>query len=280
LLMTVDIVTIVLLVIVGLAVSIFTSMIGGMGGPVYIPLLIFGFDFDIHTAIPLSLATMIPTAAFGSWGHYKRGDIFIRGGLFIAAFAFLGVAVGTYLSTVIAEKPLELFFGIVLILFTYPLYLERSSRQEKQFETAAENDPIETLAHPFAVDIVKEVELGVLGLASGLTAGLFGVSGAATLVVGMFLMGVSAEVVAGTSLFVLLFKAIFGFGWHATIGAHFPLEVAVALVLGTTVGANFGPRLLDSLGDQVEPVLGLLILVLDFLLGVIMITSGAGLLSI
>lgn len=278
--MAVDIVTIALLVIVGLTVSVFTSMIGGMGGPVYIPLLIFGFDFSIHTAIPLSLATMIPTAMFGSWGHYKRGDIFIRGGLYLAAFAFVGVAVGTFLSTVIAEKPLELFFGIVLILFTYPLYLERSSRQEEQFKTAAENNPIETLAHPFAVDVVQEVELGVLGLASGLTAGLFGVSGAATLVVGMFLMGISAEVVAGTSLFVLLFKAVFGFGWHAAIGSHFPLEVALALVLGTTFGANVGPRLLDYLGDQVEPVLGLLILVLDFLLGVIMIASGADLIAL
>lgn len=275
-----DPLTLGLLVLVGLFVSAFTSMIGGMGGPVYIPLLIFGFDFSIHTAIPLSLATMIPTAAFGSWGHYKRGDIFIRGGLFLAAFAFVGVAIGTFLTTVIAEKPLELFFGIVLILFTYPLYLERSSRSQRQLTMTAESEAFECLIHPFSVGIVQELEFGIVGFASGLTAGLFGVSGAATLVVGLFLLGISAEVVAGTSLFVLMFKAIFGFGWHTAIGAHFPLQVAVALVIGTTFGANIGPRLLDYLGDHVEPVLGLMFLVLDFVLGLLMIASGAELIAL
>lgn len=275
-----DPVLIALLILTGLGVSTFTSMIGGMGGPVYIPLLIFGFNYSIHIAIPLSLVTMIPTAAFGSWGHYKRGDIFVRGGALLAAVAFVGVGVGTFLSTVIAEKPLELFFGIVLILFTYPLYLERSSRQDHQLSAATDGTPSDPLIHPFSVNVVKEIELGAVGFASGLTAGLFGVSGAATLVVGLFLMGISAEIVAGTSLFVLFFKAIFGTAWHTAIGAHFPLEVALFLALGTAIGANIGPRLLDYLGEQTEPILGLLFLMLDFALGILMIASGAELIAL
>ena len=55
-----------LLPILGIFVGFLVTFIGGGGGAIYIPLLMFGLGFTFKEAVPISLATMIFTSFFNA----------------------------------------------------------------------------------------------------------------------------------------------------------------------------------------------------------------------
>ena len=257
-----------LLPFLGIFVGFLVTFIGGGGGAIYIPLLVFGFGMTMKQAVPLSLATMIFTSFFGSISHYKQGHIHWRGGILAVCGALIGTGLGAYISTIASELVLRRAFGILMFIMIYPMYLEIKGR--KQRETSKELiEDIHILDHPFQHGWFITIMIFLIGMASGTAAGLFGVSGVVTLIVGFYLIGVKPKVIVGTSIFILFFKALSGFLWHLSL-AHINWTIVLLLALGTSIGSFFGPFVLSKIHHEkaenmLEKIFIVIIAVLGFL---------------
>ena len=153
---------------------------------------------------------MIFTSLFGSISHIKHKNVHWKGGLLAVAGALIGTGLGTHISTIAPELILTRAFGILMFIMVYPMWIEMSSKHEKLDDEEMSRN-IHILANPFSHGWFITIMIFLIGLGSGTAAGLFGVSGVVTLIVGFYLIGVKAKVIVGTSIFILFFKALSGF---------------------------------------------------------------------
>ena len=260
--------------VIGIFVGAFVTFIGGGGGAIYIPLLVFLCGLSFKEAVPVSLATMIFTSFFGSISHYRQGHVHLKGGLLTAAGAVFGTGIGTYISTVAPELVLRKAFGVLMLLMIFPMYMEIQARRKAEPAEEIARD-VDLLEHPFRHGLPKAVGIVLIGLVSGTAAGVFGVSGVVTLIVGFYLIGITPTIIVGTSIFILLFKAASGLLWHMATGpVYWP--AALWLGLGTSIGGFLGPEILARMHSKTaENVLETIFLVIVVALGILFLTRPA-----
>lgn len=105
---------------------------------------------------------------------------------------------------------------------------------------------------------------GLVGLAGGVMAGIFGIGGGLVIVPGLILLlGMTAKQAAGTSLAALLLPVgILGAAEYWRAG-HIDVRIAVLVALGILVGAFFGARLAIELPNEVvQRAFGVLLVVI------------------
>ena len=102
----------------------------------------------------------------------------------------------------------------------------------------------------------------LVGLAVGVLAAIMGVGGGFIMVPAMiYLLGVPTKVVVGTSLFQITFVTAFTTLMHAVSYNTVDIMLAVLLILGGVVGAQFGTTLGAKLrAEQLRILLALLVL--------------------
>ena len=104
-------------------------------------------------------------------------------------------------------------------------------------------------------------------------AGLFGTSGTASIVAGLYILGLPVTVVVGTSVLVVLFNAVSGFAGHLIVG-QFNLTLLLFLGSGSVIGGFFGPKILARINVQtLEKVYGILFILLVITFGIIMLVK-------
>ena len=102
-------------------------------------------------------------------------------------------------------------------------------------------------------------------------AGLFGTSGTATIVAGLYILDLPVTVVVGTSVLVVLFNAVSGSAGHLVTGSFDPVLVLL-LGSGAVIGAFLGPKILARINVQtLEKVYGVLFTLLVVGFGLAMI---------
>lgn len=222
--------------IAGLAIGLLVTLLGGGGGVFYLPVLVAVFGVPYKVAVPTSIATIIPTTLFGSVSHYRDGNVAWRTGTVVIVGTVLGTLIGTQLAGQFTNETLERAFGLFLLTIAALSAL----RSEDSLDTES--------LHAWS--------RGTLGISIGAVAGvataLFGISGTPILLPGLYLLGLSARVVIGTSVFVILGNAVGGVFWYSQLqGVDWRL---VALFgSGTAVGALITPYFYRYLpGDTLE----------------------------
>ncbi len=253
---------ILLLLLTGVIVGLLVTVFGGGGGFFYVPLLTLVFQVPTQYAVATSLASIIPTAALGSAGHYRQGNLDIPLGLVFGFGGIIGALAGAVASGMIPPAILGKLFGIFMIVMSVPMLFSARKRTDAGTETAAASRPLTP---------GRAVEGAGFGIVSGAMAGLIGVSGTPPVIAGLYIMGLPALRVVGTSLFVLLFNAVAGLTGHLMIGqVHW--ELALFLAMGAATGAYLGPRYLSTIKTPaMEKFYGRFFTVLVIALGIAMI---------
>jgi hypothetical protein len=91
----------------------------------------------------------------------------------------------------------------------------------------------------------------LLGFLSGMLTVLLGVGGGFVVVPAMiYLLGMSAQVVVGTSLLQILFVTAATTLVHATTTKSVDIVLAVLLLIGSVIGAQFGARLAQTVQPE------------------------------
>jgi len=247
--------------LVGLVIGILVTMFGGGGGFFYVPILTLLFRVPTQIAAATSLAATIPTVAVGSLEHYRKGNINLKMGIIFGVAGLVGAFGGAYLSASISSVLLQKLFGVYAVALTIPMAL--TSR--KRFK----NQGVEKTGS-VSLDSSKIILSAIFGIVSGIMAGLFGTSGTATIVAGLYILGLPVTAVVGTSVLVVLFNALSGFAGHVMVG-QFNLMLFLFLGGGAVLGAFLGPKFLAKINVQtLEKVYGILFTLLVVVFGLMM----------
>jgi uncharacterized membrane protein YfcA len=137
-----------------------------------------------------------------------------------------------------------------MLILTYPMYLEMKSIESIDGKESENKNlrEINILEHPFSHGFFIPIMIFIIGLVSGISAGLFGVSGVVSLIVGFYLIKIKPKIIVGTSVFILFFKALSGFLWHVPLmEVDLKWDIILLLGLGTSTGGLLGPWLLSKM---------------------------------
>jgi uncharacterized protein len=108
-------------VVIGFAAGVSSGLLGIGGGIIFVPGLVFFLSLSQLTAGATSLVAIVPVAIVGAWRQRGYGNLRVRDGLAIGMLSLPGVAAGVLLADALPERPLELMFAGVQIVFAVGL---------------------------------------------------------------------------------------------------------------------------------------------------------------
>jgi uncharacterized protein len=275
------------LVIIGLGglVGLLTGMVGVGGGFLTTPILIF---YGIPPAVAVASATtqITGTSISGVLAHRRRKGVDLRMGAVVIAGGVLGSILGGFLFRLLQNLgQIDTVISIlyVLLLSSIGLLMAKESATAlgilKPSQRALErgkrrHNPI-IAALPFrwrfyrsGLYISPLAPLG-LGFISGMLTVLLGVGGGFIMVPAMiYLLGMSAQVVVGTSLLQILFVTAVTTIVHATTTRSVDIVLAGLLLLGSVVGAQYGARFAQKMKPELlRMILAIVVLAVAFRMG-------------
>jgi uncharacterized membrane protein YfcA len=270
------------LVIIGLGglVGLLTGMVGVGGGFLITPILIF---YGIPPAVAVASANtqITGTSISGVLAHRTRrgvdvqmGVVLIAGGIvgsLAGGFVFHWLQQGGQIDTVISILYVVLLGGIGILMareaagalaILKPRQRERAARRHNPLIASL---PMRWRFYRSGLYISPLAPLG-LGFFTGVLTVLLGVGGGFIMVPAMiYLLGMSAQVVVGTSLLQILFVTAVTTLVHATTTRSVDIVLAVLLLLGSVIGAQVGARLAQKLKPELlRMILAIVILGVAF----------------
>ena len=272
------------LVIVGLGglVGLLTGMVGVGGGFLTTPILIF---YGIPPAVAVASATtqITGTSISGVLAHRRRKGVDYRMGAVIIAGGIVGSIAGGFLFRLlqqIGQFDTAISLLYVILLGSVGLLMARESATAlniiKPSEKARERPkrrhnpfiaalPMRWRFYDSGLYISPLAPVG-LGFVSGMLTVLLGVGGGFIMVPAMiYLLGMSAQVVVGTSLLQILFVTAATTLVHATTTQSVDIVLAVLLLLGSVIGAQYGARLAQKMKPELlRMVLAIIVLGVAF----------------
>jgi uncharacterized membrane protein YfcA len=207
-------------------------MFGVGGGILIVPALVLLLHFEQRLAHGTSLAAVLPIAASGLTALAIEDKVDWPVGVFLAIGAMAGAVIGTHILHVLPERVLGLIFAGLLVVTAVRLLVDHSSASGRDDLT-----------------VVGAIGLVVIGVATGILAGLLGVGGGIIMVPAMIVLyGIPSAVAKGTSLFVILPTSIMG-TWRNRKKHNVDLHVAAAVGLAGVV-SGFPAGLIAARMDE------------------------------
>ncbi len=246
------------IVLLGLAVGLLSGMFGVGGGFLTTPLLIvYGIPPTVAAASAASQVT--GASVSGVFAHFRRDGVDLHMAWVLIGGGVLGSAAGALLfrilqasgqiDTVIALLYVVMLGSIGWLMLSESLGAIRSARtgvtiraRRRRHHPMVAALPLRWRFYRSGLYISPLAPL-LLGFATGILTMLLGVGGGFILIPAMlYLLGMPAQVVVGTSLFQILFVSAAATMVHAVTTKAVDIVLAALLLLGSVVGAQLGAR--------------------------------------
>jgi uncharacterized protein len=248
------------LVIVGLGAltGILSGMFGVGGGFLTTPLLIFyGVPPTVSAASAASQVT--GASVSGVFAHSRRNGVDFQMGAVLVAGGVIGTVFGASLFRLLQEwGQIDTVISIlyVLLLGSIGMIMARESLQTIQAERSGLPIPARKRRHhPLVASLpmrwrfyrsglyISPIAPLLLGMTVGVLTMLMGIGGGFLLVPAMlYILGMSARVVVGTSLFQILFVTMATTMMHAMTTKAVDIVLAGLLLIGSVTGAQLGAK--------------------------------------
>ena len=112
--------------LLGIAIGIFSGLVGVGGGVLLIPILVYAFHMNQHQAQGTSLAMLLPpTGLLAFWQYYKAGNVDVKLGLMIALGVFIGGYFGGEWAQHIPQAAMRRIFAVVLAAVAVELFFHK-----------------------------------------------------------------------------------------------------------------------------------------------------------
>jgi len=210
-------------IFIGFFIGLLAGLFGVGGGFLIVPVLTL-MGLPIHDAIGTSLACISMSSFASAYGHLKRKNVFFKVVVLKEAFSIPSALFGAYITAFLNTRQLSAIFGFALIYVTYKLI--------KKPEIVSTKKKVK-------VDYKKVPLVGVI---SGFSSGLLGISGGILNVPLFYSLGLPIHYAIGTSSVALFFTALAGVIGHYALGqVHF--DKAILLAPGLILGGFSGARL-------------------------------------
>ena len=248
------------LVIVGLGLltGLLSGMFGVGGGFLTTPLLIF-YGVPPTVAAAAAASQVTGASVSGVLAHGRRGHVDVRMGSVLVAGGIIGTGLGALvfnlltrlgqIDTVINILYVLLLGGIGTVMARESIASLLASRRGETLPTRKRRH------HPLVASLpwrwrfyrsglyISPLAPLLLGVFTGMLTMLMGIGGGFIMVPAMlYILGMSAGVVVGTSLFQILFVTIATTMMHALTTHAVDIVLAVLLLFGSVTGAQLGAR--------------------------------------
>ncbi len=223
---------------IGVTAGLLSGLFGVGGGTIIVPFLVMFLAYNQRLAAGTSLAAIVPTATVGVISYAVTDSVAWIPALILAAGSVIGAQIGTALLPKISQTVLRWGFVGFIVVVIVSLFIIVPSRDAQ-----------------FVLDPLTISGLVVLGLITGVLAGLLGVGGGVIVVpVLMVVFGISDLIAKGTSLLMMIPTAISG-----TIGnlkrknvdilggLLIGLSAAATTAVGAWIAVNVDPRVANAL---------------------------------
>ncbi|MEK1890199.1 MAG: sulfite exporter TauE/SafE family protein [Phyllobacterium sp.] len=278
-------VNIFVLFFMGAAVGFLSGMFGVGGGFLITPLLIF-YNIPPAVAVATGANQVIASSFSGALTHFKRGSLDFKLGSLLVVGGLIGAGIGIYVFVLLRRLgQLDLIVSLLYVVFLSTigglmLYESiQAMRRTRAGQLATLKRPGQhNWVHklPFKMRFraskiyVSIIPVLVLGGAIGFLSSIMGVGGGFIMVPAMiYLLKVPTNVVIGTSLYQIVFVTAFTTVMQATTNQSVDIVLAMLLMSGGVVGAQYGARIGQKLrGEQLRALLAMLVLAVGLRLAI------------
>ncbi|WP_395331596.1 sulfite exporter TauE/SafE family protein [Novosphingobium sp. BL-8H] len=276
------------IVALGALTGILSGMFGVGGGFLTTPLMIF-YGIPPTVAAASAASQVTGASVSGVFAHAKRGGVDYLMGSVMVFGGIVGTGIGALLFNVLAR--LGQIDTVINILYVVMLGSIGSLMAKESIQgIRAERSGVPIAArkrrhHPMVASLpmrwrfyrsglyISPLAPLLLGIATGILTMLMGIGGGFILVPAMlYILGMSANVVVGTSLWQILFTTIATTMMHAMTTHAVDIVLASLLLFGSVTGAQMGAQL----AQKASPVKLRLILAVIVLLVAARMALGLG----
>lgn len=282
----------------GAAVGFLSGMFGVGGGFLMTPLLIFA-GIPSAVAVGTEAAQIVASSVSGALAQWRRNNVDIKMGTVLVAGGVVGSAAGVHVVGVLRRMgQFEFFVTLCYVAFLSIIGLlmliesanalrrlkqpnAGPSRRSRSQHYWVHRLPFKMRFHRSKLYISAIPPL-LLGAAVGLLAGIMGIGGGFIMVPAMiYLLRMPTGVVIGTSLFQIVFVTAVTTVLHARQNFTVDLVLALVLMVGGVIGAQFGTITGEKLrGEQFRFLLALMVLAVGIRMAWNLVTTPAEIFSI
>jgi uncharacterized protein len=246
------------IVLLGAGTGILSGIFGVGGGFLTTPLLIF-YGVPPTVAAASAASQVTGASVSGVFAHSRRDGVDYQLGAVAVAGGVIGAAIGALLFRLLQSLgQIDTVINIlyVLLLGTIGALMARESIQTLRKQDSDRPRAAKRRHHPLVASLpmrwrfyrsglyISPLAPLLLGMVVGVLTMLMGVGGGFILVPAMlYILGMSANVVVGTSLFQILFVTMATTMMHALTTKAVDIVLAGLLLLGSVTGAQIGTRI-------------------------------------
>ncbi len=258
----------------GGGVGFLSGVFGVGGGFLMTPLLIF-IGIPPAVAVATEANQIVASSVSGVLAHWKRGNVDFKMGGALLFGGVIGSSLGVVLFTFLRslgqlDLVIKLSYVVFLGIIGFLMLVESINAMRRTKNQTPPKRRTHNWMHglPFKMRFrrsrlyISVLMPIIIGMLVGLLAAIMGVGGGFVMVPAMiYLLGMPTAVVIGTSLFQIIFVTANVTVLQAVNTQTVDVVLALLLLAGGVVGAQFGARVGVRLkGEQLRGLLALMVL--------------------
>lgn len=265
------------IILLGGLVGFMSGMFGVGGGFLTTPLLIF-YGIPPAIAVASTAPQVTGSSVSGALTYYRQGAVDVKIGAVLVAGGLIGSVIGSWIFAWLRSLgQIDLMIAITYVLVlggVGGLMLREAAgavrraarglpapRRVRHHHRLVAMLPMR-MRFPRSAIYISPLAPFLIGAFVGILTVILGVGGGFIMVPAMlYLLGMSASVVVGTSLFQIVFVTAAATLLHATTNHAVDIVLATLLLTGGVVGSRFGARAAGKLPpERLRLFLALLVL--------------------
>ena len=271
-------INILLIVLIGMLVGGLSGLFGVGGGFLMTPLLIF-LGIPPAVAVGTEAPHVLASSVSGVIAHWRRKNVDFKMGFFLMIGGVVGSTVGVNLFKILRifgqiDIVIQMLFLIFLGFIGFSMAFESAKTTITKYRTTSS---IRTKLHqhswihglPFKLRFhrsklyISAIPPIIIGFFVGVLSAMMGVGGGFIIIPAMvYLLGMSTNVVVGTSLFQIIFVTANSTFFQSYLNQTVDIVLASLMIVGGVIGAQIGARLGTKLkAEYLRGILAILVLV-------------------
>jgi len=266
-----------LIVFIGMIVGALSGLFGVGGGFLMTPLLIF-LGIPPVVAVGSEAPHVLASSVSGVIAHWRKKNVDFKMGFFLLSGGVIGSTVGVNLFKLLntygqIDIVIQFLFIIFLGFIGISMAFESAKTTIKNYRTTS---AIRTKLHqhswihglPFKLRFhrsklyISAIPPILIGFFVGVLSAMMGVGGGFIMIPAMvYILGMSTNVVVGTSLFQIIFVTANSTFFQSYLNQTVDIVLSALMILGGVIGAQIGVRLGSQLkAEYLRGILAILVL--------------------
>jgi uncharacterized membrane protein YfcA len=223
---------------VGFVAGFLSGIFGVGGGILIVPALVMVMKMDQRMAHGTSLAAVLPIAISSMASYALEDKVDWPVAMLLTAGAVAGAVIGTHVLHLLPHRALSVIFVALLLATAARLLVDHSEALGRSELTVG-----------------GAIALVLIGIVTGILAGLLGVGGGIVMVPAMVVgFGIPSAIAKGTSLAVIIPTSIMG-TWRNRAKRNVDLTIAAAVGLAGVVSAFVAGKISVEMSETTSNVL-------------------------